>query len=191
MNALYEKVGRWIEAVIEKEGEEYTNHEDDSGGPTKFGITEDTLKSLPLDLEVKDLTKEDAIFIYYQEYYHKPKYELLVDIGFDRLAEELFDTGVNMGVRTGIKFLQRTLNVFNNKQKYYDDLKVDGYLGTKTISAIKDLVYIRGASKTEAVLFNSVNSLQAARYIELAENDEKDETFVWGWISKRADFIPF
>ena len=52
-----------IEKVLEHEGK-YSNDSDDLGGETNFGIT----KRFYPDIDIKNLTKEEAIDIYYKDY---------------------------------------------------------------------------------------------------------------------------
>ena len=55
-----------IEIVLEHEGG-YVNDPDDPGGETNFGIAK---RSHP-DVDIANLTKEDAKIIYYQDYWMK------------------------------------------------------------------------------------------------------------------------
>lgn len=173
-----------LEELLEREGG-YVNDPNDSGGATNFGITQAVANRYGFTFPVKDLTKQQAITIYEELYWKPLRLDLVMSISW-KLAEELFDTGVNMGVYRAGEFLQRVLNVFNNQGKYYPDLKVDGGIGSKTITALKDYMNHRGHNKGEEVLIRSLNCLQGAFYIELAEKRQKDETFVYGWIYNRV-----
>ena len=53
------------------------------------------------------------------------------------LAEELFDTSVNMGVSRAVRYLQVGLNVLNRNGKLFADLVEDGRFGVKTLKAVK------------------------------------------------------
>jgi lysozyme family protein len=99
-------------------------------------------------------------------------------------AERLFDVAVNMGQGMAGKMLQRCLNVLNRGAKDYQDIAVDGIIGAVTIEALK--AYMRKRGETgEEVLVAMLAALQGARYVELAENDRKQEDFVFGWIRQR------
>ena len=104
------------------------------------------------------------------------------------VAKEIVDTGVNMGIVRAAKFLQRSLTVLNNKEKFYPDLIVDGQLGPQTIRALGDYLAYRG-SEGEFVLVKMLNCLQGAFYVELAERREKDESFIFGWLKNRVTVI--
>ncbi|CAB4153221.1 zliS Lysozyme family protein [uncultured Caudovirales phage] len=121
MNSTFYKA---IDLVFRHEGL-ISDNPHDPGGLTKFGISK---RAFP-DLDIANLTREQAMQIYHSEYWMR--------VGADRfqppIAIALFDTAVNMGTETAIRILQRTLGV-----------KSDGILGNKTIAASisqqKDLV---------------------------------------------------
>jgi lysozyme family protein len=183
------QVSNLITEILKVEGwPKYTNDPADSGGPTKGGITLATLadyrKHRVTAEDVKNLTEEEARSIYLEKYWIKPKFDQVAIIDV-QVAEELADTGVNMGPGTAVKFLQRILTGFNNQQKLYPDLKVDGQLGTVTLNALQSYLTHRG-KEGKAVLLFSLDALQAVRYIEIVERREKDEAFVYGQILNRS-----
>jgi choloylglycine hydrolase len=55
----------------------------------------------------------------------------------ERIAVELFDTAVNMGVGISARFLQEALNLMNRNQQDWNDLVVDGLCGKNTLIAYK------------------------------------------------------
>lgn len=77
-----------IEFVLNHEGG-YSNDLADPGGETNFGITK---KSYP-DLDIKNLTKEEAIKIYRQDYWDASGCDVL-PWPMDMI---IFDTAVNCG----------------------------------------------------------------------------------------------
>ena len=99
-------------------------------------------------------------------------------------AEELFDTGVNCGMPLVKRFLQRTLNVLNVKGTKYPDLVVDGVIGPNTIATLKQALAV--APWYRLCLLRALDSLQCVRYIELAEGNEKFESFMPGWLRTRV-----
>ena len=101
------------------------------------------------------------------------------------IAEKLADVGVNMGVSRAGRYLQRSLNVLNNRQALYGDLVIDGQIGKKTIKALRTYVKIRGEDGI-LVLYRMINGLQASFYVTLAERRVKDERFVFGWLLNRV-----
>jgi len=95
------------------------------------------------------------------------------------VAEEMFDTGVNMGISWPGIFLQKVLNAFNNKGEWWPDVRVDGQIGPGTLSALKSYKTKRG-ERGGVVLLKSLNVLQGARYFDIA-----NESFIYGWIDNR------
>jgi hypothetical protein len=71
------------------------------------------------------MTRDQAKAIYRAKYWAKPGLYLVAPLSA-RIAEELLDTGVNMGTGTAGIFLQRLLNALNERRPDYPDVKVDG-----------------------------------------------------------------
>lgn len=176
-------VARILEGVIKREGG-YSNHPDDRGGPTMWGITEAVARDWGYTGDMRLMPRQIAFDIYMARYYFEPRFDA-VNAYSTQLAEELVDTGVNMGVDAASRFLQRALNAFNQQGKLYADLKVDGQIGPVTLVALRAYVERRGAEGL-VVLHRTLNCLQGARYIELAEMRSANESFVYGWIKDRV-----
>ena len=173
-----------IDKIIEIEGG-YVNDPSDSGGETNFGITKKVAREYGYKGEMVDLPRSLAFKIYEDTFWGSMSLDEVQKTAGEHVAEELADTAVNMGVGRASKFLQRSLNVLNNRGKYYKDLKVDGHIGAKTINALKAFISKRG-SEGKVVLYRMLNSLQGAFYITLAERREKDEKFIYGWFKNRV-----
>ena len=173
-----------IDKIIEVEGG-YVNDPKDSGGETNFGITKKVAREYGYKGEMIDLPRSVAFKIYKKLYWDSMRLDEVQRIAGEHVAKELADTGVNMGVGRAGKYLQRSLNVLNNSEKSYKDLKVDGIVGNKTLSALKVFMERRGRDGA-LVLYTMLNSLQGAFYITLAERREKDEKFIYGWFKSRV-----
>lgn len=173
-----------INHILEIEGEKYTNDPDDSGGPTKWGITEAVARLYGYEGDMRDLSRELAFELLASKYWDSLKLTIIEQLSA-KVAAEVADTSVNQGVLRAAKFLQRSLTVLNNKGKLYPDLFVDGQIGQKTIRALSDYLAYRGA-EGEIVLLRMLNSLQGAFYVELAERREKDEKYIYGWFKDRV-----
>lgn len=169
--------------IIDREGG-YVNHPDDKGGPTCWGITEKTARAHGYHGDMQSLTKEQAMEIYRADYWHGPRFDEISLIS-NPVAIELCDTGVNMGPSVPSKWLQEWLNVMNQKGSLYPDLTPDGHIGPRTVNALKQYLSIRG-SEGESVLLRALNCSQGARYLELAEKREANETFIYGWMKERV-----
>lgn len=169
------------------EGPEYTNNPNDSGGPTKYGITlkalSDYRQKQVSASDVENLTREEAIAIYTENYINKPGFNNLVDIDYT-VALECIDTGINMGPSTATKFLQRALNAFSNNGSNWTKINVDGQCGAATVDAIHSMQLLRG-QQGMAVLAILLNCIQGSKYLDLVESNSKDGAFMYGWIKNR------
>jgi len=166
-----------IKGVLAREGG-YVNDPRDSGGETNLGITVAVARANGYSGSMKELTKEKAADIYKRQYFIRPKFDE-VSKRYPKVADELFDTGINMGPGVAAKFLQRCLNVQDGIT-----IGVDGAIGQGTLAALDTFKAKRGAAG-EGWLLKALDALQGARYIELAENSVKNEAFVYGWIANR------
>lgn len=172
-----------INGVIEREGG-FIDHPDDRGGATCWGITEAVARSAGYQGPMETLPRQVAYNIYLDRYVNRPGFSNISNIS-EIIAEELVDTGVNMGVQVAGKFLQRALNVANRAGRDYRDIAVDGQVGPATYEALRSFIKARGKDG-ELVMLTMLNSLQGARYIELCELREQNESFVYGWFRHRV-----
>lgn len=151
-----------FEAIIAKtlrhEGG-YVNDPQDPGGRTKYGISQ---RAYP-NVDIKNLTKEEAVEIYYQDYWIAPG---IFKIEYTPLAAKVFDLGVNSGPKRAIKLLQEVLNTFAF------NLKTDGQLGPETLKAIS------GVEKPEGIL-----ALYLQRYERFYRSLNKPR-FIKGWLKR-------
>lgn len=111
---------RCITVVLENEGG-YCWDPDDPGGETNMGITK---REYP-DLDIRNLTKDQAIEIYYRDYWLKMN---LHSIKNDLAILQMFDMGVNAGKRTAVKLAQKIVGAF-----------ADGIVGPETTGLINVL----------------------------------------------------
>ena len=149
-----------VKKVLKHEGG-YVNDPSDPGGETKYGISK---RAFP-NLDIKNLTEEQAILIYYDEYWLDAKVDKLPD----ELHEIYFDMVVNMGKSRAIKILQEACNHKAKKEL----LKVDGRIGSKTISGSKKVEQTR------------VQSFRVKYYANLVERKPTLIKYWYGWY-KRA-----
>ena len=149
-----------IEKVLEHEGG-YVNDPKDLGGETKYGIT----KRFYPDIDIKNLTIEQATEIYKKDYWDRNKVESLPQ----NLWHIYFDMCVNMGKRTAVKVLQRAAN---NKGK---DIEVDGGLGPATIGALK------------GVELDRVRAFRVKYYVDLITARPEQEKFFLGWFRRATE----
>ena len=117
-NSLFEK---FFDDLLVAEGG-YSNNPNDSGGKTRFGITEKVARANGYEGHMKELPVALAKEIYKAKYWDVL---LLDDIRDDcpTLCLKLADIGVNLGIKQAAFFLQRLLNVMNNRGKLYPEIK--------------------------------------------------------------------
>lgn len=151
----------------------------DSGGKTNWGITEKVAKFYGYAGKMEDFTVEDAKHIYRIGFWHKNRLDEIAEY-YDPIAVEMFDTGVNMGAPTAARFMQRAINCLNRDQTLFDDLVIDGVLGSKTIDALGKLSKL---TEKRSIL-KMINALQGTKYIEICEKDPSQEKFIRGWLKR-------
>jgi lysozyme family protein len=176
-------VAKHLDALIDREGG-FTDHPADRGGPTNWGITERVARAYGYHGRMQDLPRSVAVSIYLERYWTQPRFDQVAEFA-PLIAEELADTGVNMGPATASKFLQRALNVLNRETKIYPDIEVDGQIGRLTIAALRAFLAERGKDGI-IVLLRMLDAQQSVRYLEIAERDPHQEAFVFGWQLNRV-----
>jgi len=135
---------------------------------TMSGFPNNALNDPALNLKVLEFYKKNFWDVYNLDNFH--------DQG---VANEMFDTGVNMGTGVAARFLQRSLNMLNRQATLFPDLTVDGVIGPVTISRFNGL---SGADRRAC--FNLMNVLQGARYVEITERNPTQEVFIRGWLER-------
>lgn len=106
-----------IERVLGHEAG-YVNDPNDPGGETKWGISK---RSYP-NLNIADLTREDAIALYYRDFW-QPIAPLSSGMA---IAYQLLDFAVNSGMGNARRALQRAVGV-----------APDGIIGPITLAAVE------------------------------------------------------
>lgn len=172
-----------IDDLIEREGG-FVDNPDDRGGATCWGIAEAVARANGYAGQMRDLPRGFAVAVYTEQYINKPGFARVLSVS-PLIGEELIDTGVNMGVSLPGPWLQRILNALNQQQRTFPDLVVDGEIGPATIGALNTVLRQRGFSG-EKVVARALNCLQGARYLDITEAREKNETFFFGWMLNRV-----
>jgi len=153
---------RAIEVVLAHEGDTFTDNPNDRGGPTKYGISQ---RWNP-DVDVRELTRERAIEIYWERYWRGRGYERLPEA----VAIKVFDLAVNLGDRTAGRCLQRALRACGTA------VKVDGRIGPETSGAVR--------WTDEAVLLAALRSEAAGEYRLRVARDSDQAAFERGWLNR-------
>ncbi len=157
----------------------------DRGGATKYGITEALARLHGYVGDMRDLPLDKAKDIYATEFWDPLQCDQIAAYS-QKVANEVFDTAVNMGTRVSALFLQKSLNALNRNKEDYGDIVMDGKMGLSTVGAIQAFFSVRGRAG-EGVLLKCLNALQGERYIEICANDPSQERFLYGWMDKRVE----
>ena len=171
-----------LDALILREGD-YSNDPNDSGGATRWGISETVAKENGYIGSMKLLPKDVAKQIYIKKYWLEPKFDQIGMLS-QPLAIELFDAGVNSGTGFAVKTLQDTLNLLNRQGADYPDMVVDGSLGPKSMSALATFLHKRGKDG-ETILLRMVNIIKGYHYIEICKKNPTQEQWLNGWVLNR------
>lgn len=157
----------------------YVNDPSDPGGETRFGISK---RSYP-HLDIFNLTIEEAIEIYREDFWRKPWINRIDDFS---LARKTFDLAVNTGQVTAVKMLQRAINTVcagqvapRRRAEWREKitqllngkpLRVDGIIGPITLEVLEQCPYqgaLRTALRGEAYShFKRLNPLYIPGWLE-------------------------
>lgn len=167
----------------------YSNHSVDRGGETFKGISRryfpdwsgwEIVDAYKGDRRFPELLEADDDLQYRVESFFQARFwdaNSLGDLRSQELAEELYDTGVNLGTSRAARFLQEALNLTNRNGADYPDIKVDGRIGPVTVAAANNHSNIRNVIKT-------VNIMQGWHYIEQCRLVPSQEEFFNGWLER-------
>lgn len=144
----------------------YVNDPDDRGGETKYGISK---RSYP-EIDIAALTYETAQTIYKRDYWDV----LVLDsLGGQYLAEQVFDFGINAGVKTAARCLQDAYNLLSRR----NGLKVDGLIGAVTVGAINNFDH-------PAELLGTYKGLRFAHCLRIVRYNIAQEKYFLGWVRR-------
>lgn len=116
------------------------------------------------DLDIKNMTMQQAIDIYQKEYWN-PLYDKIEDQNF---ANKLFDVGVMSGVGTAVSLFQGLMN-----------LAIDRNFGPKCLEAVN--------ASEPASLLKAYKATCVTYVISLGAKDANERPFVSDWI-RRINF---
>jgi len=164
------KFEEYLKVIFIHEGFKFTNHPNDPGKETKYGVTLKFIKMRSLDInndgeinvkDIMELTLEKASEIYL-EYFWKPMN--LEGIDNELLKLHLFDMGINAGTKTAIKILQEML-----------DTTIDGVIGNQTIAKIN--------SYGDRIVADYANA-RKMYYNKIINNNPRLKVFRKGWYNR-------
>ena len=184
----------WGETEINEGG--YVNDPVDKGGETYRGVTRRFHPNWPGWLLIQKYQKEYPKS-FAQKLDNDPKlYEMVKEvyrknywapiwgdkISNQHIANKVFDTGVNQGVARSLRYLQEGLNLLNRKEKDFDDLKVDGKMGQRTLRALS--LFLRSESGSPDYLLKMMALMQGCFYLDILRRDPTQERFARGWLNR-------
>ena len=149
-----------VTKTLEREGGgAFTDDPTDRGGATKYGISQ---RAYP-DLDIANLTEEKAREIYRHDYWNRMRGD---DIASQAIAENIFDLCVNMGVKTGSKLAQLSLDI----------VPADGIIGPQSLGVIN------GADESLFKARFAIAKMQ--RYADICNKDSSQKRFLLGWLNR-------
>lgn len=159
-----------IDDLIRREGSRYTNDPADRGGPTRFGITLETLReergrNMKAE-DVANLTEAEARDIYQRRYIRRPGFDMVTD---DRLRALLVDYGVNSGPKRAVMALQAALGT-----------PTDGRFGADTLKRLSE--------DDPAEVYRLVVKARLNHYVDIVLNDSSQLRFLRGWLNRVSEF---
>lgn len=181
MGSAFDKAVEW---VLEVEGL-LSNHGEDPGGLTKFGVTQARWQEFRrkhpdgqrLPASVKDITRGHAIALYEEGYWRGANCHKVAEVS-EFVAIELFEAGVNVGIRTGQMFLQQALNLMRHPGT--NALLIDGIIGPATLERLREL-----SPQYDLNILTAQNGFQFQHYAGLIrQNPDRFLHFSRGWMKR-------
>lgn len=148
-----------VKTLAREGGATFTDAASDKGGATKYGISQ---KAYP-SLDIRNLTEQQARDIYKRDYWDRTGGDTIKS---QLVAENIFDTAVNMGVRTASKLAQLCI----------DFSPADGVLGSNSVDAIN------AADEHQFLAAYTISKI--ARYAYICNQDKSQSKFLLGWINR-------
>ena len=173
-------VQQLAEDIVAREGG-FVNDPDDPGGATNFGVTIHTLRRLRPGqrvgvADVRALTREDAVAIYLDHYFNRPRIAELPQ----PLWPTVFDMYVNAGANA-VRLLQRLLN----------EMGQDVAIGPQTIAAAH-----RAYDSAPNHMVDAYGIALRDYYYRLADKRPASRKYArrrdggkGGWIARAEEFI--
>jgi lysozyme family protein len=148
-----------VTTLAREGGAKFTDDPSDRGGATKYGISQ---RAYP-DVDIRNLTEQQAREIYKRDYWDRIRSD---DIQSQEIAEHIFDTCVNMGVKTGSRMTQAVLGID----------PADGIIGSESLAVI---------NKADPMWFVSTFTIaKIARYAHICNRDRSQSKYLLGWVNR-------
>jgi lysozyme family protein len=155
-----------VNRVLANEGG-YVRLASDPGGATKFGISQ---RDYP-QLDISALTRDEAIAIYFRDFWKAGRYGELPDA----IATKLFDLSINMGPAHAVRCLQRALRACETP------VVEDGALGNSSIAAAKRA---NAAALLAALRSEAAGYYRTMTEVAVSKDERNDTSFLEGWLNR-------
>jgi lysozyme family protein len=155
-----------VENVLLHEGG-YVNNPADPGGESNFGISKHSYPTL----DIKNLTREDAINIYYANYWLANR---LGEVHDQNIATKFLNLFVNIGKKSAEKVICRALRSCGFE---YDEKSAN-------ITELIKITNIITANSSGSALLASLKSEIAGYYRVLATKNPSLKVFLNGWLNR-------
>jgi len=168
----------------------HVNDPNDLGKETNHGITiavavkrkKDLIAKFGWDGTMVNLSKDMAYYLYGVDFWDNMYLDQVCDRSY-ALARTMFRWGLKSGSTRPVSAIQESLNCLNNRQKYWNNIVADGYMGPTTLKTIDALLLKRGHYTGMSFLVAQTNADQMCwmKEITLARAKEANEKYYWGW----------
>lgn len=148
-----------VKTIAREGGARYTETPGDTGGGTKYGISK---RAYP-QLDIANLSEDRAKEIYRSDYWDPAHGD---DITSQLVAENIFDTAVNMGVGRAVKLAQMALGI----------QPVTGNMDAQTLQSLNNTYPDRFTA--------DFTLAKVARYVSLCNNNRSQSKFLLGWLNR-------
>ena len=165
-------VDQMLDGVLEREGG-FVDDPVDRGGPTRWGITQETLsawRGVPVTREdVATLPIEDARRIYRQQYVEAPGFAAAIPD--ERLLALVVDYAVLSGPRAATQALQRAIGIAD-----------DGILGPQTLRLLQ-------AQAGSVEVYRRLLADRIRHHVEIVLTNPSQRRFLRGWLNRLVGFL--
>lgn len=104
------------------------------------------------------------------------------------LANEIYDSGVNIGTKTVAQWVQRALNALNNDLAtsggLWEEITVDGKVNLKVMEILNKSLKVH--ARMESRLYKILDGFQRVHYVQICESKKIREKFLSGWLDLRT-----
>lgn len=168
----------------------YSMDPNDPGGETIYGVARkknpawegwalvDNFKK-DVNNFPKNALADSAVMSHVKQLYKKQYWDvhLLDTVNSQEIANEIFDTGINVGTGKAASFLLLALNLLNRQQKDYADVPEDGKIEAADIALLN-------AHKRPQNVLKTLNGLQFMHYYTITKSKPDFEIYFNGWLNR-------